>query len=138
MVFLRGFIIWLILILAESLHGTARTLWLAPRIGDLPARQISLITGSILIVMITTLFVRWLHASGISQLISVGILWMLFTVGFEIGLGRLLGYSWERIWSDYNLLKGGLMPLGLVLLAFSPLIAARLRGVLPHLQDLSS
>jgi hypothetical protein len=117
MVFLRGIVIWLVLMMAESLHGTARTLWLAPYIGDLRARQISLFTGSLLILIIATLLIRWLKASRVSQLLGVGVMWMLLTIGFEIALGRLiLGYSWERIFSDYNLLKGGLMPLGLVIL----------------------
>ncbi|MBD2465035.1 hypothetical protein H6G89_28930 [Oscillatoria sp. FACHB-1407] len=137
MIFLKGFIIWLVLMLVESLHGMARMLWLVPRIGDLPARQISLLTGSLLILVITVLFVRWLHASRVSQLIGVGLLWAVLTIGFEIGLGRMLGYSWERIGSDYNLLKGGFMAFGLVWLTFSPLIAARLRGVLPRQRVLS-
>jgi hypothetical protein len=41
--------------------------------------------------------------------------------------GRLTGLTWERIWSDYNLPEGGLMPLGLLVMAVSPLLAARLR-----------
>jgi len=40
----------------------------------------------------------------------------------------VLGYSWERMIEDYNLLKGGLMGLGLLWLLFAPLLAARLRG----------
>jgi hypothetical protein len=49
----------------------------------------------------------------------------------------IFAYSWEQIAADYNLLNGGLMPIGLVLLTLSPLIAAKIRGVstekvLPH------
>jgi hypothetical protein len=51
-------------------------------------------------------------------------------VTIEIGLGRaVLGYSWERLGSDYNLLDGELLPIGLVIMAIPPLIAARLRGI---------
>jgi hypothetical protein len=53
--------------------------------------------------------------------------WVVLTVGFEITLGRALGYSWERIASDYNITEGGLLPLGLVIMTLAPLIAARLR-----------
>lgn len=137
MVILKGIVVWFMLMLAESLHGAARNLWLAPRIGDLPARQISLLTGSLLILVIAMLSVRWMHATRISHLIEVGLLWTVLTIGFEIGLGRVLGYSWERIGSDYNLLKGGFMSLGLVWLTFSPFIAAWLRGVLPRQSVLS-
>ena len=48
----------------------------------------------------------------------------------EFALGRLvLGYSWARIGAEYNLLKGGLMPIGLLVLTLSPLTAARWRGL---------
>lgn len=40
----------------------------------------------------------------------------LLALASGIGLNRSLGYSWKRILSDYNLLKGGLLPLGLVIL----------------------
>jgi hypothetical protein len=127
MVFLKGILVWFGLMVAETIHGMARNLWIAPYIGDLPARQISFFTGVILILAIATLFVRWLHAST-SQLLGIGILWALLTLAFEISLGGwILGYSWERILEDYNLFRGGLMSLGLVFLIFSPLIAARLR-----------
>ena len=38
--------------------------------------------------------------------------------------------SWSRIASDYNLIRGGLMPIGLLVLTAAPLVAARLRHVL--------
>jgi hypothetical protein len=127
MVFLKGILVWLGLMVAETIHGATRTLWLTPYMGDLPSRQVSFFTGMILILAIATLLIRWLHASN-AQLLRIGILWAVLTLAFEIGLGRLvLGYSWERILEDYNLFRGGLMSLGLVFLVFSPLIANRLR-----------
>jgi hypothetical protein len=59
----------------------------------------------------------------------IGSAWVVLTVAFEICLGRMMGYSWERLVSDYNMLEGGLLPIGFVIMATSPLIAARLRGV---------
>ncbi|OLP19547.1 hypothetical protein BST81_04560 [Leptolyngbya sp. 'hensonii'] len=129
MLLLRGVVVWLIFILAESLNGTVRVVWLVPSLGDLRAHQLSFVTGSVLILAISTLFIRWLQVKRTSELIGVGVLWLLLTVGFEICLGRfVLGYSWERIVADYNVFQGGLMPLGLVLMLLSPLIAAKFRG----------
>jgi hypothetical protein len=128
--FLRGIVVWLVFIFAESLNGTIRNLLLVPSLGDFWAHQISFFTGSILVLAIAIVFARWLHASRVSQLLGVGVLWLLLTVAFEIALGRfILGYSWERIAADYNLLQGGLMPIGLVLLTLAPLIAAKIRGL---------
>ena len=44
----------------------------------------------------------------------------------------MVGASWERLGADYNVLKGGLLPFGMVILALAPLIAGRLRGVAAH------
>ncbi|QIR40066.1 hypothetical protein HCG51_27380 [Tolypothrix sp. PCC 7910] len=130
MIFLKSIIVWLVFILAESVNGTVRTFWLVPALDDFWAHQISFFTGSILVVAIATIFVKWLHANRTSQLLNIGILWMLLTLNFEICLGRfVLGYSWQQIAADYNLLNGGLMPIGLVLLILAPLIAAKIRGV---------
>lgn len=132
MIFLRAFAIWLLFIVAESVNGTIRELWLVPALGDVRAHQIGFVSGSILILAIATLFVLWLHPSRILELLQVGLLWLVLTLGFEIGLGRwVLGYSWSRIAADYNPLQGGLMAFGLLLLLVAPLIAAKLRGVLP-------
>jgi hypothetical protein len=133
MIWLKSIIVWLVLIFAESLNGTIRMLWLVPTLGDLRAHQLSFVIATILILTIATLFVRWLHASHVSQLLSVGVLWLLLTVVFEIVLGRfILGYSWEQIAADYNVLQGGLMPFGLVWLTLSPLIATKIWDSLPN------
>jgi len=40
-----------------------------------------------------------------------------------------MGFSWVRILSDYDPRRGGLLVIGMLVLAFSPLLAARLRGM---------
>jgi hypothetical protein len=122
MIALKSIVIWLVFIIAESLNGTVRILWLEPTLGDAQAHQISFVIGSILILTIATLFVPWLQVSRF-QLLGIGVLWSSLTLAFEIGLGRLIfGYSWEQILSDYNLSQGGLMTIGLILMMLSPLI----------------
>mgnify|MGYP003487662026 CR=1 FL=1 len=133
MILLKGVMIWLMFIIAESLNGTVRILWLIPAFGDPLAHQISFLMGAILIVTIATIFVSWLQASHISQLLAVGALGLLLTAGFELILGRfVLGYSWSQIAADYNIYQGGLMPYGLVLLTLSPVIAVKIREILPN------
>lgn len=76
------------------------------------------------------LFIRWIGASRSSQLLGIGVMWGVPTLGFEIPFGRfVVGASWERIASDYNVFQGGLMPLGMVVLVLSPWIAGKVRGV---------
>jgi hypothetical protein len=52
--------------------------------------------------------------------------WGVRMLTFEILFGRLVvGASWERIASDYDVLEGGLMPFEIVVLVLSSLIAGR-------------
>jgi hypothetical protein len=130
---LKSIVVWLIFILAESLNGMMRILWLIPAWGDVLAHQISFVIGTLLILAIAILFVPWLQIRRLFPLLTVGILWALLTLAFEIALGYMIfGYSWEQIMADYNLRQGGLMPFGLAWLALSPAIAARIRGLLLH------
>lgn len=123
----RGLAIWFVIAAAETIHGILRRLLLEPMMGDMPARQASVFTGSVIILAISFVFVRWLKGNRPLDFVAVGVLWVILTLGFEIGLGRLaMGLSWERILSDYDLAHGGLMPIGLVVMLVSPLIAAKL------------
>lgn len=132
MIVLRSIVIWLILIVAESLNGTVRILWLEPTLGDVRAHQISFVIGSILILTIAALFVPRLQASRFQQL-GIGVLWSILTLAFEIGLGRLIfGYSWQQILSDYDLSQGGLMSIGLILMMLSPSIGNSIWAGLTH------
>lgn len=70
---------------------------------------------------------RWLGASRPSQLLAVGFLWLCLTLAFEFLFGHFaVGASWERLAADYNLLEGGLLPIGMAVLTFAPLIVVKL------------
>lgn len=126
----RAFIVWLIIIVAESVHGTFRQLFLAPMIGDFPARRIAVFTGMILIFAITYFCIRWINAPTSKSLITVGFLWVILTILFEFGLGfYVFKFSWERLFEDYDIFRGGLMGLGILFMFFSPLLSARFRGM---------
>jgi hypothetical protein len=128
MYFWRAFLIWLVIMFAESVHGTLRQAFLAPVIGDFPARRIAFFTGMLLIFLIAYIFIRWIRAATTASLFVVGLLWMILTALFEFGLGIfVLGYSRERMGEDYDVSRGGLMGFGLLYMVFVPWLAARLR-----------
>ena len=126
----RTLLLWCAIIAAESVHGTLRELLLAPRIGSLPARQVAVFTGTAIIFAITFAGIRWLGPRTRRACLAVGASWVALTVAFEVALGRLgFGYGWSRILEDYDPTRGGLMAFGLLAMGFTPLVAARLRGV---------
>jgi hypothetical protein len=124
----RAFLVWLIIIVAESVHGALRQAFLAPLVGDFPARRIAFFVGMLLIFLIAYLFVRWIRAENAKQLFAVGGMWAVLTLLFEFGLGFFVfGYSRERMFEDYDLSRGGLMGFGILFLIFAPVLAARLK-----------
>jgi hypothetical protein len=121
-----------VLIVAEILHGIARGIFLVPHVGEFRSNQIGVFTGSVIILVIALIFVRWIGATGRAQLLIVGLLWLGLTLAFEVGFGRVvMGLSWERLAADYNVLEGGLLPFGMLVLLFSPLMAGKVRGSVP-------
>lgn len=151
-VYLRALAVWLLIIACEAIHGTLRTLFLAPVIGDFPARQVSVFTGIVIIFTIAWFTHRWMmvlpkaaaspsrHSreggnpaslapitSSTRTLWHIGAMWVLLTVVFEVTLGLLLGLSWQRILEDYDLRNGGLMLFGLMAMFATPWVVARIR-----------
>jgi hypothetical protein len=119
---------WMLIIALESLHGAAREIFIAPVLGDLRARQLGVVVGSVIVFLVAWLTARWLAAHTRRLQLTAGLLWVALTVTFEITLGRAIGASWQRILEDYNPLRGGFMGFGLAFMAFAPMLAAHLRA----------
>lgn len=122
----RACIVWLLIILLESLSGTLRELFVKPLLGDLPARQLGVATGSLLILLLAWRSATWLNARSLRAQFAVGGLWLALTLAFELSLGLALGMNSERLLSDYDLTRGGLMGIGLLILLLAPAIGALL------------
>lgn len=124
----RTLTVWLLIIVAETIHGVLRGLFLVPVVGDLRARQIGVVIGSLIILAIVIASIRWIGAKTRRELLAVGALWLALTLAFEFLFGRYVaGASWQRLLSDYDPTRGGFLALGMVVLALSPLIAGKLR-----------
>lgn len=128
-IIVRSLTIWLVLIVFEILHGVLRAIALVPFVGEFRSNQLGVFSGSAIILAIAYFTIRWIGATSPSELLVVGAIWLFLTVAFELSFGRfVVGLSWERLCADYNLMQGGLMPIGLGILLFSPTIASKLRG----------
>ena len=114
---LRELLAWLVVIAAETAHGVLRGMPLVPHVGDLRARQIDAPVGSIIVLAVASLSARWVAARVRLHLLGVGLLWVVLTVLFEIGLGRfVLGLPWERVAEDYDPARGDLLGFGLLVM----------------------
>ncbi len=119
---------WFLIVIAESIHGTIRQLFIAPTLGDLLARQVGVLIGSVIIFAIALISIRWIGSRLFAEQFRVGLLWVVLILIFEFSLGTALGYSLERMLSDYNIAQGGFMVFGLLFMLFAPALAAKVRG----------
>ena len=131
----RALATWVLIVIAESIQGTIRQLFIAPALGDLPARQVGVLIGSAIIFAIAIALIRWIGSRSFGEQFRVGLLWVVLIVIFEFSLGAALGYSRERMLSDYNMAEGGYMALGLLFMLFAPALAAKARGFSQHSTD---
>lgn len=125
----RALLAWLLIVIAESVHGALRQRLLAPAVGDLPARQIGVFVGSAIVFAVAWLCIRWIGARRLREQFAVGAVWVALIVAFEVSLGLALGYSRERMLSDYDIAHGGWMGFGLLFLLCAPALAAKARGL---------
>ena len=60
------------------------------------------------------------------EALRIGGIWLVLTIGFEFGFGRLVGRkSWRELLSDYDIAKGRTWPLVLVWLAAGPAVTRK-------------
>jgi hypothetical protein len=125
----RALTVWLLVMAAEFVHGILRWIYLRPHVGDFRSGQIGVFTGSALFLVIVYFCGRWMRMRSGNDALRIGALWVGLTLAFEWSFGHYgAGRSWESIAGEYNLLRGGLMPIGLAIFGASPWLAYRLHS----------
>lgn len=128
---LKAFLTWILIALAETVHGILRVKFLNRRLGARRARQVGVLTGTVLILIIGWFALPWIGPSTVGECVLVGVLWAALMTAFDVGLGRLyFGLSWRRIARDFNPREGGYLGFGMAALLLTPLFVAWLRGIL--------
>ena len=117
----RGLLVWLLIMLVETIHGMLRGLLVAPRIGEEAAGRIGWPVGMILVFTVSFLAIRWTGIRGRWNLLGLGALWAALTFGFEIMIGLLRGLTTNDIIAEINPMAGGLMAYSLAVMLFAPL-----------------
>jgi hypothetical protein len=126
----RALVVWLAIMLAESLHGAIRRVLFSPEL-DLALRQLSVVFGVVIIFGLTWLFLAWMRIRTARGALAIGALWVLLTLAFELALVRVSGQGWDRFIADYDLRSGGLMPPGLLAMFLTPWAVRRLQAGRP-------
>jgi len=126
---LKAAVVWLLILVCAVLNGLFREVVLVPRFGTPAALAFSAVLLCALILVVSLIFVRWLGSLDTWQSLRVGLLWLLLTLAFEFGFGRLAQHrEWSELLGAYTFEDGNLWPLVLVVTFFAPLLAVRVRA----------
>ena len=124
----RALAVWCLMLILAIVNGGVRDAWLAPWLGDTVGRALSTVLLALLILLATWLTIRWIGPGSAGEALTVGALWVALTLGFEFGAGHYaFGKSWGELLADYDLSRGRIWILVLVVTFAAPLLTLRLR-----------
>lgn len=123
--------IWFFFVIAAIFNGFLREKILLSVIGIEMALPISGVLLAILVFLVTLLSVSIIRSSQQYVYILIGILWVVLTLSFEFIFGHYaMGKPWQEIFQVFNIQKGDLFVLVLLVTAISPWAAGKIRGYL--------
>lgn len=103
------------------MNGVLRETTYKKFVGDLPAHQISTVTGIFFFGIIFYLIFRKWKIESAKHAILIGLIWLGLTILFEFGFGHyIMGNPWEKLLHDYNLAEGRFWSLFLFWVLIAP------------------
>jgi hypothetical protein len=124
----KAALVWLVLLVVMFANGTFRVLVLQPRLGEDLARQVACLPGIGLILVLTWLFLGRVGELETRALLEIGLLWLVLTVAFEFLFGHYVaGASWGSLLADYDVGRGRLWSLVLLVVLVAPWLLSLVR-----------
>jgi hypothetical protein len=120
---IKAIIVWGLIAIGEIINGTFRVKYLQRKHGLHRAKQISCLSGIIIFTAITWFFLPWVGPNNLFHCFLIGSIWATLMLLVDIYFGRLVfKYSWSKIIEDFDLRKGNLLSVGMLILFFCPAI----------------
>jgi len=88
-------------------NGFLREATYGQSLSELHSHQLSTVIAMLVMGLAVHQLSRYSVPVSATQAITVGVIWLALTLGFEFSFGRLVvGHSWTRLFQDYDLLSG--------------------------------
>jgi hypothetical protein len=124
----RYVLFWFALVMIAIGNGALREGTYGRSISDLKAHQLSTLTGIILTGIAVWSLNHFWPLGTARQAWTIGVLWLLMTVGFEFIFGHFIaGHPWGQLFADYNILAGRVWPVFLIWVTVMPYVFFRLQ-----------
>jgi hypothetical protein len=128
MLYVKPFLLWLSFLGVAIAGAIIRERFFVPGLGPLGGRALATLLVGAIIFGLIYVYIGKLKSATQVLLFKLGMFWTVLTIAFECLFGHyVMGLSWESIWGDYNVFKGRLWPLVLIITLFGPLFAKMAR-----------
>jgi hypothetical protein len=123
--------IWVLLLFLAIGNAKIRESVYAPIVGSYGGHVISTIIAITYTLFITYLFVGFIKADVTKiDLLLIGAFWLIITILFEFSFGHyVMGHPWSYLLADYNILKGRIWGVYLLILFSAPYFWGLIIGV---------
>jgi len=127
LVYLWAIAIWFLFAIVATINGIIRNSTYKKWVGDFYAHQISTVIFITLVLFIMYIFFNKFGLNYTNtDLWVIGFSWLIGTIIFEFVFGHyVFGNSWQKLFTDYNILKGKLWSLVLIFTTIGPWLVAR-------------
>jgi hypothetical protein len=126
----RALQVWLVILILANINGAVREALLIRSLGPVTGRAFSTILLSGIVFLLTWLTIRWIGPTRPGEAFQIGVFWLALTLAFEFLVGHyVFRQPWPALLEDYDLKRGRIWILTLVVVLFAPLVAAHLKGL---------
>ena len=118
---------WVVFLIIAIINAGIREKIIEKHISELPAHLVSTVLFSVLIFIVTAIFINYKNITDSKILLAIGFAWVVLTISFEfLFFHYVAGNPWSQLLADYNIMKGRIFPLVLITTLLSPIIASRI------------
>ncbi|HSR73436.1 MAG TPA: hypothetical protein VLL31_01205 [Sulfurovum sp.] len=128
-IFLKASVVWFVIALSAIANGLFRETVLLSSLGQSIALPVSGMLLSLIVFIVTYLSFPLFGKHNAPTYFLIGLQWVLMTLLFEVLLGHyMMGKSWYDISQVFNIMKGDLFIIVLIVSLFSPLLVAKIKS----------
>ncbi|UCH44896.1 MAG: hypothetical protein JSV11_11445 [Nitrospiraceae bacterium] len=118
---------WGFFLIIAIINGGMREMIIEKHTGELTAHIISTLLLSVLIFIVTAIFIHYKNITDSKVLLIIGLAWVVMTISFEFLFFHYIGgKSWSQLLADYNFMKGRIFLLVLITTLLSPIVTGTL------------
>lgn len=128
-IYTKALITWALFIPIAITNGIIREITYKTIIGESSAHLVSTLIAGLTFILLTYFMLRHQVLNKRNSLLFlIGIFWVLMTILFEFIFGHYIDKQpWERLFFDYNIFKGRVWGLFLILISISLLLIKRIQ-----------